>query len=304
MFPWLIFSLWFATNPTGAQQLGGGGGAPIVAAINHLGAGRNEQAAALANQLLQHRSTALLGSGLKGIALARMGRQSDALPWLRVSSGLSIVENQGGRKAYADALRSVGEGRQAWQVRSSLAAPGVGPMRRLRAMLDGIEDLLSEEATIDAIDLGSLAIALAPGSAAAHAHYAAALLAADEREEAEFHQWLSARLTAMNLPQQLLNEARIAMAYGDVVGAEVAWERARELRPNSATVAAGHAAWLRSQGNIDDSWATLNRDPFRRMQDESIVEQRIRTLLSMDPNQAREEAERFERLFPTQEMGF
>ena len=300
MVPWLMFAVWFSNAAIMAKPASTGArGLPVIVAINHLAAGRYEQAVAVSNRLVQSRSTAPAGSAIKGIALARMGRYADALPWLGVSNGLSIFENQGGRKAYADALRAVGEGRRAWEVRSVLAEPGGRAMQRLRAMCHGIDDLLSVGATEEAIRLGEEVLALAPGSASAHAHYAAALLAGGQQESAEWHHWMSTRITNIELPQRVLNGARIAVVYGDVTSAESAWERALELRPQSVKVVAGYAAWLREHGDVDGAWAVLDGDRVQGLQDAAIVVERTQTLELIDATEARSERDRLDRLFPS-----
>ena len=300
MIPWMMFTVWCSSTAIMAKPASDGGrGVPVIAAINHVAAGRYEHAVTVSNRLLQSRSTAPVGSALKGIALARMGRYADAMPWLGVADGLSIFENQGGRKTYADALRSVGEGGRAWEVRSVLAEPGVRPVRRLRAMCHGIDDLLSVGAIEEAIRLGEDALALAPGSATAHAYYATALLAGGERDLAEWHHWVSARTTNIELPQRVLNAARIATLYGDVEAAGSAWERVWELRPLSSSVVAGYAAWLREQGDLDGAWAILNGVRVQKLQDAFIVAERTRTLRGMDSKASQNEQDRLERLFPS-----
>ena len=261
--------------------------------------GRYRQAVRQSRRILERSGSSPAVVSLMGIALARSGLHSDALPWLEQGKGTRMYSEHGGASAHADALRAVGFGERAWRVRSGAIEAEWSAGRRVRALSHGIDDLLSSGRVQAALEAGEAAVLQAPNSATAHAFYSTALLASESIAEAEFHHWLSQRLSNRRIPRIAINEARLAAQYDDEVGALRAWSRASIQRRNDPQIAAWYAEWLRSRGEFSTAWSVLDRPAMGRQQHAALIIERIRVLEGLGRvNDSEKERIRAQRLFP------
>ena len=299
-----LLSVWIGLNigvvHAGERANMVAGKVQVSSVVRLVESGRYRQAVQLSRRILERGSASPAVVSLMGIALVRSGLNSDALPWLEQGMGTQMYLEHGGAPAHADALRAVGFGARAWGVRAAAIDPSWPVGRRIRAQCHSIDDLLSAGHVQAAVEVGEGAVLEAPNSATAHAFYSTALLASGSVAEAEFHHWLSQRLSNRRIPRITINEARLAVYYSDDVGALRAWGRASIQRRNDAQIATWHAEWLRSQGELEMAWSAVDRTNLARQQHAALIFERIRVLEALGrPGDAQKERVRAQRLFPT-----
>ena len=261
--------------------------------------GRYKAAVKAADSVLERHPGAVAVRGLKGIALARLGRYSDALRFLESSQGTQVYLEAGGVSAHADALRAAGQGRAAWRIRSAHLSPTDPQNARVKSRCHGIDDLLSVGDALEARGLGELAVLEAPESATAHAFLASALLAMGDVDGAQFHQWLAKQYSVKRVPRIAINEARIAAVYGDDLMARRAWSRARVMRKKDPRILAWQSEWLRSKGEHQFAIAGLTKEWVANVQHPDVLSERIRVYRSLEQHKKADlEYRRLVRLFP------
>ena len=284
-----------------AQQAPGPRGrkAQLKTAMRMLERGRYGPAIKQSREILARRPSHAGAQALMGIALARSGRLSDALPQLERSQGSMVYTQMGGYGAHADSLRAAGRGEEAWLLRSHLLSPGRSDFAQVQTYCHGIDDLLSIGDVAGALALGEEAISIAPDAPAAHAFYSTALLWSGDVEAAEFHDWLSRTASSTRVSRVPINQAWLGERSGDLFVGHRAWRRARLMRKREPRIAAWEAGWWRRQGNAGVAWTVVNTGRFEDHQSPELMAERI--LLSGLLNRGDEltrELTRFGRLFP------
>jgi len=284
-----------------AQQAPGPRGrkAQLKTAMRMLERGRYGAAIEQSREITAKRPNHAGARAVMGIALARAGRLSDALPQLEVSEGSMVYTQLGGYGAHADALRAAGFGAEAWETRSQqLAADGLD-FTNIKIYCHGIDDLLSVGDVEGALSLGETVVGIAPTAPAAHAFYATALLWDGDIDSAEFHDWLSRTSSTTRVSRVAINQAWLGEAVGDVLSGHRAWSRAKLMRKREPRIAAWEAGWWRRQGNAAMGWTVVNAGRFSSHQSPSLLAERTLLLRMLDRGEdATRELERFGLLFP------
>jgi tetratricopeptide (TPR) repeat protein len=248
---------------------------------------------------LKHQPRALGMRALLGIALARSGRLSEALPHLEATAGVMAYVELGGYGAHADALRAAGSGQAAWAVRRQRLGPDLSMRAQVQTMCQGVDDLLAAGESDPAITLGRRAVDTLPDSPAAHAFLASALLWAGRHEEAGFHHWRSKQADGRRISRVVVNALWLSEQSGDLVGGFEAVDRLRVMRPSDVRVAVWSAAWLARQGRGEEARTSLGLDRWKRKQHPNLEAERFRLAWADGDAQAAQKAlKRLTLMFP------
>lgn len=284
-----------------AQQAPGPRGrkAQLETAMRMLERGRFGAAIRTSKEIAAKRPNHAGARAVMGIALARSGRFSDALPHLEVSQDSMLYTQLGGYGAHADALRAAGLGGEAWALRSIQLEPHRSDVEQVRVYCHGIDDLLSIGDVAGAVALGEVAVELAPAAPAAHAFYSTALLWSGDMESADFHDWLSRSSSKVRISRVPINQAWLGEVVGDEIAGYRAWSRARVMRKRDPRVAAWEAGWWRRQGKPEMGWTVVNAQRFASHQSSDLMAERVLLLTILGRREhASQELERFGHLFP------
>jgi len=156
----------------------------------------------------------------------------------------------------------------------------------VNTLVSGVEDLVSASAWDEATELAHRAIMTNPSSVVAHTSMARVLLAQGDLSGAELHHWVARLNTPRRTAAMHVNQAGIAEAYGDVIGAAAAWRRARKRNTKDIHIVAQYVGWLRRVGHLDRAMSVIEERRVGAKQSSEMLIESIRVRLERNELEA------------------
>lgn len=232
-----------------------------------------------------------------GVAFQRSGFDADAVVSLGFGEGSRFYESTG-LEAHAEALRSLGLGAQAAELRAQrLALPFEKDAGELTVLLGLVDDRVSSGELDLALDWAESAVALFPRSPAAHAYLAQVAWFLGEVEQAEYGLWWSQHLGSSQRGSILAME--MAIARGDLKAAREALDAARDQKRRRQHLRVLHARLMMLEGDPEGAVLMLESSGVRNIASPENLAVRAWAMSSVGmQTEAREALELGQALYP------
>ncbi|MEL6347283.1 MAG: hypothetical protein AAFV53_29475 [Myxococcota bacterium] len=210
----------------------------------------------------------------QGVAWSRLGYPADALGAFQFSGGAAFYEDVG-IEAHATALREVGDGEAAVDLRSQrLVSSSLTDSREFRLWYNLIDDLRVAGRPEEALDSVAASLSIYPNAPATYAQLADCYYAMGFDEEGDAALWTSERLGGSQLTRILNIEH--ALANGDLMHADALSNNLRQFRVPDPRLLGLRVEVLRQMGDLDEAAALLERSRYRLTEAAEVLIARAR----------------------------